>query len=459
MSVPASSSIPAPPGRGGSAGGRLRWPVLSARGGDHAAVYCFLKAIFQGPSAGEFRSSLEDPFYEPHDRLLSRRDNRLVAHVHLTHREMQFGLERLPVAGLGWLATTPEYRRMGLGRQLLAAAERDMALSGALVGWLRTSIPHFFRGSDWAVCGRHSCSRAGARAVLSGLLDRGTRRCRRRLQIRPWKRWEEAALKRIYDQNLSGAYGALVRSDAYWRWLLRRRAYDQVYVALDGPNQLDLEETNTRIVGYAVTRGERIVELMAAPDCRHVSAELLGRCCRDIIEHGLHHVQLHAPPECPLHAVFEKVGGRHHYHETDRGPVRPANVHTAPAHATQVHMARLLQPLKLLRRLGPVILRRAEAADLPRPLELGLAVEGKKYHLAVTPQDVAVEPGTLGRSYLQLNVADFTRLLLGQLNWDLALSEGRLEASTALARRTGRALFPRVPLWRPPLDDLEAPHR
>jgi hypothetical protein len=334
-----------------------------------------------------------------------------------------------------------------------------MARSGALVGWLRTSIPHFFRGSDWAVCGRHSCSQAGARAVLSGLLDRGSRRSRRRLQIRPWKRWEEAALKRIYDQNLAGSYGALVRGEAYWQWLLRRRAFDQVYVALDGPNQLDLEETNTRIVGYAVTRGEQIVELLAAPDCPQASAELLGRCCREIIEHGLHHVRLHAPPECPLHALFQKVGGRHDHHETDREPVCPASVHAAHAHAPQVHMARLLQPLKLLRRLGPVLLRRAEAADLLRPLELGLAVEGKKYLLVVTPQDVAVELGALGRSYLQLNVADFTRLLLGQLHWDTALAEGRIEASTALARRTGRVLFPRVPLWRPPLDDLEAPQR
>ena len=55
-----------------------------------------------------------------------------------------------------------------------------------------------------------------------------------------------------------------------------------------------------------------------------------------------------------------------------------------------------------------------------------------------------------------MNVADFTRLLLGQLDWEAALAEGRLECSTALAREAGRALFRSLPLWRPPWDDLPA---
>ena len=63
---------------------------------------------------------------------------------------------------------------------------------------------------------------------------------------------------------------------------------------------------------------------------------------------------------------------------------------------------------------------------------------------------------TLGRSYLRLNVADFTRLVLGQLDWDRALEEGRVVPSTGLARDAGRVLFPPLPFWRPMLDDLRA---
>ena len=66
-------------------------------------------------------------------------------------------------------------------------------------------------------------------------------------------------------RRCSTAYGPLERTDAYWQWLLKRHAYDQLYVALEGPEQLELGEISTRIVGYAATRGEQIVELMAAP--------------------------------------------------------------------------------------------------------------------------------------------------------------------------------------------------
>jgi predicted N-acetyltransferase YhbS len=398
--------------------------------------------IFQGPTRNEFRSSLEDPFYEPHDRLLARRGGQIAGHVQVTHRVMQFGARQLPVAGLAWLATSADCRGQGLGTRLLLAAERHMAQSGALVGFLRTTIPHFFRRTGWALCGRYIYSRADARAVLARLLDRRLLcRRRRRLHIRPWRRWEQAALVRIYNQNLPGTYGPLERTEAYWQWLIRRQAYDHIYVALEGPDLLELEEITTRIVGYAVTRGEKILELYSAPDCRKAVAELLARTCGDAIEHDRQTVLLHAAPGSPLHRVFRGAGGFRHHHEADRG---------------EVHMARLLDPLRLLRGLCGELARRAEEAGLPRPLELGLLVEGKKYLLEITRQGARAVSRRLGRSYLRLNVADFTRLLLGQLDWQRAQSEGRVDFSTGLAREAGPALFPRLPLWRPPLDDLLA---
>jgi hypothetical protein len=55
-----------------------------------------------------------------------------------------------------------------------------------------------------------------------------------------------------------------------------------------------------------------------------------------------------------------------------------------------------------------------------------------------------------------MNVADFTRLVLGHLDWDDALEDGRVRPSTNLALRAGRVLFPQLPLWFPPLDSLPA---
>jgi len=439
--VPAEAMDQSVRASAGTSGGWL--PVVSATPADYPAIHHFLAAVFQGPSPREFKASLEDPFSKPHDRLLVRRGTRIMAHVHLTRRVMQFGRLQIPAAGVAWLGSLPEFRGRGFGGRLLAAAEKEMASDGALVGLLRTKIPYFFRRTGWALCGRNSRSQAGARAVISELLTQGLlrryHRRRRRLNIRPWRRVELAALVRIYNQNLAGTFGPFQRTEAYWRWLIRRRAYDQIYVALDGPDLLELEEINAPIVGYAVTQGERIVELLTAPDCRAAAAQLLGRACGDAIERDCHRVTLEALPGHRLHRLFQQGGGRKHHHEPDRG---------------EVLMAKLLDPVGLLLRLSAELHDRSQVAGLPTPIELGLLIDGKKYRLMIRREEVKVARGKVGRSYLRLNVADFTRLLLGHLDWQQALSSGRLEASTGLALEAGRALFPRLPLWRPPLDDL-----
>jgi hypothetical protein len=233
----------------------------------------------------------------------------------------------------------------------------------------------------------------------------------------------------------------LERTEAYWHWLLDRHAHEQIYVALEGPELLELGEKSTHVVGYAVTRGEQIIELMAAPDRPRAAAELLARCCGDAIEHDRHYVLLHAPPSCPLFEVFDEAGGC--------GPPNPAE-------HCQVHMMRLLDPPKLLRQLGGEFERRAAEAHLPGRLDLGLLVDGQKYQLERGGQRVSVTSHRVGRSYLRLNVADFTRLVFGHLDWETAIADGRLECSTALAREAGQVLFPSLPLWRPPWDDLPA---
>ncbi len=417
-----------------------RGAVVPASAGDHPGIYHFLAAVFQGPSRGEFRASLEDPFYEPHHRLLIKCGSEIIGHVHGTHRVMQFGPLQFPVAWLHFLGTLPARRGQGHGVRLLAAAEKKMADDGALVGLTWTAIPHFFRRSGWALCGRTLYAQAGARDVLSGLMARGLLRRRHgRLNIRPWRRLELPALMRIYHQNLDGTFGPLQRTEAYWKWLIQRRAYDQICVALDGPDLLELEEIHAPIVGYVVTRGERIVELRTAPGYPTAAAQLLARACRDAIEHGRNTVRLDAPPNSRVGKLFRSAGGEHYQHGVD---------------PSRVLMAKLLDPVKLLRAMAGEFSRRAVAAGIPRPIELGLLVDGRKYRLTLTPGGVETTSGGIGRSYLRMNVADFTRLLLGHLDWDQALSDGRLVASTNIALKAGHTLFPTLPLWCPPLDHL-----
>ncbi len=439
MGLESVLSLPADPVLQGVERRRVRLPVLRAESGDHATIYYFLQAIFQGPSREEFHASLEDPFYEPFDRLLLRRERKIAAHVHITHRTMQFGREMIPAAGLGWLGVASEHRHQGLGRYLLRAAEKQMEESGALAGMLRTSIPGFFEAAGWAPCGRPSFRRANVRTLLARLLDHKLiPRPRRRLHIRPWRQWELSALDRLYRQNLEG-YGSLERTTAYWQWLLSRHACDEVYVALEGPEQLELGEISTRIVGYAATRGDQILELMTAPDCPRAGPELLARCCGDAIEHDRHCIVLHARPGHPLFGIFDEASGC---------PALPS-----PEHG-EISMMRVLNPQKLLQRLCGELYGRVVEAQLPRPLGLGLLVDGEKYQLEIGRDAVKASSQRIGRSYLRLGNADFTRLVLGQLDWDAAVAEGRLECSTVLAQEAGRVLFPPIPLWHPPWDAL-----
>ena len=91
----------------------------------------------------------------------------------------------------------------------------------------------------------------------------------------------------------------------YWHWLLERRAYDQFYVALDGPDLWDFKESSTRLVGYAAIKGEKIVELVTAPERRKAAMELLARACGDAIEQDhRRHLAARSRPAARCWAIF-----------------------------------------------------------------------------------------------------------------------------------------------------------
>jgi GNAT superfamily N-acetyltransferase len=396
-------------------------------------------AVFQGPSRDAFFGSLDDPFYEPCDRLLIRRASRIVSHLHLTPRVMHFGGQQMPVTGLCSLGTLPEFRHQGYARRLLAKAERAMLESDVVLGVLSTKVPHFFRASGWAVCGRHSHALARTRDLLSQLSARGIPPAEGELNIRPWRQIELPALMRLYAAHTAQAYGAIDRTEAYWRWLVGRPGFDQIYVAMEGPERFSLDALDAPIVGYAITKEDRVLELVADPARPLVAEQLLARACGEAIERDDHSVQLHAPPDHALFELFRLAGGSVHLHE---------------AHQGEVFMVKLFAGPAALRLLGPQLQARAVAADLPSRTELGLLVEGTKYQLVVSRRGVSVAENKMGRSYLRCNQAEFTRLVLGHLDLEDAIDQGRLEASTRLARQTAQALFPRLPLWRSPWDEI-----
>lgn len=409
--------------------------------GDHPVVHHLLTEVFQGPTRDAFYGTLDDPFYEPRDRLLIKRADQTVAHALVTKRVMHFGSLSFPADCLSWLATLPEFRQLGYASRLVRAADETMRREGAVLGLLKTRVPHFFRRLGWALCGRHSHARAGSRDLLAQLSARGLVPGENSVGIRPWRQVELPALMRLYHDMTAGRAGHFERTEAYWRWLISRKGFERIYVAVDGPDNFELQDDPTKLVGYLITSEDRVLELAAARTHRHVARELLARACSEAIERDYNMLTLHAPADDPLMEIFRIAGGTLHCNESEQG---------------EVYMAKLMNPIGFLKQLCPELHRRADAVSLTRPCELGLVLDGEKYGLIVSRRSVKLRRHRIGRSYLAANGANVTRLLLGHFDIDEALADGRLRASTHVAAELGRVLFPRLPLWRPPLDEISA---
>jgi hypothetical protein len=355
---------------------------------------------------------------------------------------MRFGLAAVPVAVLHGLGVLPQFRGRGIGRRLLAASEQAMARRGALVALAWTRDPRFFCREGWTLWGPRYVSQAGTREILAALAARGLYpRPARRLSIRPWRRVELAALVRIYDENFAAAYGPFRRGEAFWQWLVERRGYDQLYVAIRGRDRPEGEEFEVPIVGYAAIRGQRIVELLTDAGHPGAAVDLLVRACGDAIECDRYTISLYAPPGHRLHRLFRAAT------DGQTGPLPDGD---------QVLMAKLLHPLRLLRTLGGELCARAKAAGLSIPASLGLKVDKRAYRLELSDEGLRVRTRSLGPDYLGLGASDLSRLLLGHLDWEDVLRARRISASTPAALAVARLFFPRLTFWHPLLDDLPA---
>jgi predicted acetyltransferase len=419
-------------------------PPQSARAGDHHAIHRLLVSTQHTPSPAEFQAQLEEPSYDPAHRLIVKLQSQVVAHARIAGREMYLGPKLLPTLCVHDLVVAPEYRRRGWGTRLLEAIDQRLASQAAVVAILQTPVPRFFQERGWHVCWRHSYSLANPREILRWLGERSDRE-RPRLQppppslhVRVWRHVELASLTSLYARHASGTFGPLQRSDAYWRWLISRRGYDRILIAVEGDEKNALHDDRC-ILGYAVIQRERILELMADQPC--AAEALLARACRDAIEQDLSLVRLDAPPDQRLHEIFVASGGQRCYHEAENG---------------SVFMVRTPRLQPLLDVLAIRTAERVRQAGLELPFELGLAVAGERNLLSVRRRKIHWVSGRLGRSYLECDRSALVQMVLGHLDVPAALATGRLVASTRIAGEIAAVLFPQVPCWRPPWDNAPA---
>jgi len=425
--------------------------VSSARAGDHGAISRFLQNIFRKPTSTDYATQLEDPQYEPRDRIVARIGNQIIGHARVQMRDIHFGNIQLPIGHLCEMATAPEYRNHGIGTAILEQAHDLMLEQGAALGLLKTPAVRFYQNHNWFVGGRQSYSEASARNVLSLLRKRDPEAEQQTnnplsapeqpLNIRIWRHVEQEALMRLYQEKTTNTYGPVVRSDPTWRWLLNRHNFEQVYVAINGPKKLTIQGGYDSIVGYAIVKNGHILEMMTDNSRNDIVPGLLERVCGDVIEQKDVPVRLHAPHQDPLHEFILAAGGNY-YQRTVVGGV--------------VILAKVFKPRALVKKMRNQINARAVQAGIPLPAELGLCIDGKKYSLAITPRSVKLTRRKVSRNYITLSKSLFSQLLLGVIGAQEAAAKNQLQASTKIAGKLAATLFPQLPVWLPPLDDLLA---
>jgi hypothetical protein len=135
---------------------------------------------------------------------------------------------------------------------------------------------------------------------------------------------EQTALERIYHANAIRCVGAPVRTSDYWRWLVSRHAYDAIYVAVSGRDRWSLDGKG--IVGYAVVKNDRVIEMLAAPGRADALEELAARVCGECIERDRCQFFLEGPVDHPWHHELRAAGGASETLDTDHGQSLMAKV-------------------------------------------------------------------------------------------------------------------------------------
>jgi predicted acetyltransferase len=415
--------------------------LVTGNSGDHRLIHALLRAVQQAPSQEDFASWLDEPSYEPADRLLVKRGDQIVAHLQLLYRGAWFHGVQLPVGGVQDLAVLPEYRQMGYDRLLVCAAEQAMRDNQSVVSLLRTDRPDVFRSCGWMDAHAQGYSQAHVNDVLAHLAAQSAvrRRRTRRLRIRLWRHVELDAVRYVYRAAAAHGWGAWQRSEPYWRWLVGRRAHSELIVAIDGPDDVDDLQTESNIVGYAVTKGSRVVELCCLPEYGSAALRLLARTCRDAIEQGCRTITVHTPASDSLHELIVTAGG---HWSAD------------PQASGGVLMVKLLDPPRWIEATYLEMQRRAKHAGLERPCEIVFDTGRHRERFLLTHRSSRLVRDDEAAADVCCAPDTFAALLVGNLNVARACQEGLLRIASDDARDKLAVLFPPALFWQSQFDTL-----
>jgi predicted N-acetyltransferase YhbS len=397
---------------------------------DHEAVYQTLLHVFHGPDRESFLGALSDPSYRPDQRLVAKVDGRIASHVHLTEREIRFGCASVPINGVMWVGTLPEFRGLGFAQNLMRLADERARGTAHPLQALTTGMPQFYKPLGWGVSGRQTFAQALSRNLpqsSDGVVDgKGGF-----WHVRPWRQVELSDLMSLYEKQYAGVTGSVIRSEDYWRWMIGRRYAHVIWVACQGEF----------VRGYAFVKDHKILEIATDPAHPQALKALLGRVRAEALERAYPQVVVHAPSSHPVIEAFVGASGRMFDQDLVDGTVL---------------MSHIPDVGRFLKCILPELSRRVMASGCSLPLELGITTDDHRWLIHIEGKSSRIEPDKLSRRHLTLSAPTLVRLLTGHTGIDTASGEEGFVASTATAIDAARILFPAQPIWRSPLDSATA---
>jgi hypothetical protein len=410
--------------------------VSVANTGDHTLIHRLLLAVQQNPPFERFSVWLEDPHYDPSDRILLRRGTQIIGHVHITNRTIYWGGERIVSAGLYDLAALPEYDEPAGTGELLVAAEDRLREDGVVLAMTRTSRPEFYERMGWVRLRREGFSRAGAHDILAHVTAQPhAERRERKFRVRTWRHVEIDKLAAVYSDVAAEWFGPVWRNDRYWHWLVGRKDHDYILIA-ETARARGGRGGERQCVGYAVTRQDRLIELMVRPDHAAAAVSLLARACREIVERGYHTLSLFLPVQDPLHEVLLTAGGQWCTAET-RPPGRL--------------ICKVFQFDRYVERMFNLLHRRAREAGISLPCRIAFDVDGRSLIFALTRRSSRLEREGVapkGIPRMTCSMDALQRMLVGRLDVRAAAESGKLHSSCETARTIAAGLFTPLNAWQ-----------
>lgn len=416
--------------------------IVAGRAGDHFRILALLNEYYQANLAEDFQSHLDEPAYSPTDRLLATRRGDLLGQVHVLRQFGWFAGQRIPLVALRDPAILPQWGGNGLAFDLIETAESTARLEGAVLATCRTGDAESLNERDWSVCRGQGFTRANTRTVLAHLTPLAESRQRfGSLEVRTWWHYELDAIEPLYDAAVRDNWGMLHRSNESWRWLVGRKAHDQILIALEpSDGRANGNGHSSPVVGYAVVRDARIVEMVTSDHHTQARVQLLLRACRDALDRDFHHIEVHTPATDPLHELLVTGGG---------------SWQSDPAQLGGQWMLKLLAPDRWIERLEPLLFERARQTGIARPLELRFAVGQGGYVLNFTRRSVRLEKIDYpAQADVTCDPVAFQDLLVGNLTPGVGVSLGRLILSDPSHEATLSALFPAHHFWQSPFELL-----